>query len=81
MSLPLARRIAINFIHFYQTTFSPDHGPLRCLFPEGVCVHRETCSDYGKRIIAECGVLRGTLRTAWRILCCRESSERHIRAS
>jgi putative membrane protein insertion efficiency factor len=33
-------------IRLYQRTLSPDHGPLRAVFPAGVCRHEPTCSEY-----------------------------------
>ena len=30
----------------YQHTLSPDHGPLKALYPHGFCRHQPTCSDY-----------------------------------
>ena len=67
----LHRRIAIGFINIYQHTLSPDHGPLRRFFPNGCCYFEETCSDFGKRIIATEGILRGTPKLIRRIVSCR----------
>ncbi len=67
----LPRTLARALITVYQKTISPDHGPLRRFFPGGVCVHAETCSEYGKRVIAEEGVFRGSLMTLRRIVQCR----------
>lgn len=69
--MPLPRRIAISLISVYQKTLSLDHGPLRRLFPDGMCVHRETCSEYGKRMIAERGLWKGSFMTLGRIVRCR----------
>lgn len=30
----------------YRATLSPDHGPLKVLFPFGYCRHHPTCSTY-----------------------------------
>ncbi len=43
----LPATVSILFIHLYQKTLSPDHGPLRHLFPYGFCRHEPTCSEYG----------------------------------
>ncbi len=68
----LARSAAIGLITLYQHTLSPDHGPLRRLFPRGVCVHREeTCSVYGKRVIREHGARRGIAMVVKRVWGCR----------
>jgi len=36
----------IGAIVVYQKTLSPDHGPLKLLFPDGVCRFQPTCSQY-----------------------------------
>ena len=36
----------IGAIVVYQKTLSPDHGPLKPLFPAGVCRFTPTCSQY-----------------------------------
>lgn len=64
------RRVAIALIRVYQATLSPDHGPLKVLFPYGCCIHSETCSMYGKRVIIEDGVVIGSWKTLKRILTC-----------
>ncbi|MDP3997230.1 MAG: membrane protein insertion efficiency factor YidD [bacterium] len=49
MSSPFSPRLvclAIKIIRLYQRTLSPDHGPLRLLFPSGVCRFQPTCSQY-----------------------------------
>lgn len=35
-----------RLLRWYQRTFSPDHSPLRILFPYGVCRYEPTCSQY-----------------------------------
>ena len=57
-------------ITLYQRTLSPDHGPLKSLYPYGYCRHEPTCSEYGKRIILERGVLIGTPLLCWRLIFC-----------
>jgi hypothetical protein len=64
------KRSLIAIIELYQQTLSPDHGPLRHLYTYGYCRHEPTCSEYGKRIIAERGVIIGTPLLLWRILHC-----------
>ncbi len=68
--LLLPRRLAILLIDVYQATLSPDHGPLKGLHPYGFCRHEPTCSEYGKRIIRERGLLIGGLLTLGRLLSC-----------
>lgn len=41
----------IGLVHLYRVTLSPDHGPLRHLFPYGYCRHELTCSSYALQIL------------------------------
>lgn len=41
----------VGGIILYQRTLSPDHGPLRWLFPSGVCRYHPTCSEYFKEAV------------------------------
>lgn len=36
----------MGLIWVYRKTLSPDHGPMRHLFPYGFCRHHPTCSSY-----------------------------------
>ncbi|MBM3231614.1 membrane protein insertion efficiency factor YidD [Candidatus Peregrinibacteria bacterium] len=64
------RLIALQLIRLYQATLSPDHGPLRHLYPYGVCRHEPTCSEYGKNVIGNRGLAIGGVLTLKRILIC-----------
>lgn len=66
----LPRNILIGMIDLYQMTLSPDHGPLRHMHPYGFCRHEPTCSEYGKRVLCEYGVIVGTVLIAGRVLSC-----------
>lgn len=68
------RRIAILLIEIYQRTLSPDHGPLRHIFPGGYCKYTPTCSDYTKEAIKKYGVIKGSLKGFYRILRCNPCS-------
>jgi len=57
-------------IDLYQATLSPDHGPLKDLHPNGFCRHEPTCSEYGKYVIQDRGVIIGATMTAKRLLSC-----------
>ncbi len=57
-------------IRLYQKTLSLDHGPLSRFFPHGYCRFNPTCSQYGYEAIEKYGLLRGTIKTVWRILRC-----------
>jgi uncharacterized protein len=63
-------RLLDLLLALYQRTLSPDHGPLAVFFPFGVCRYQPTCSQYARTVIKERGMLRGMVRTAWRILRC-----------
>lgn len=67
--------IPILFIRAYQKTLSPDHGPLKRLFPYGYCRFHPTCSDYGAEAYRQHGFFRGTALTAWRVCRCNPFSE------
>ena len=64
------KNIVIFFIKIYQKTISPDHGPLKGIFPYGYCRFTPTCSQYGIDAIKRYGVIKGGAKTIWRILRC-----------
>lgn len=64
------RKLLIFLIGLYQQTLSPDHGPLKDLYPYGYCRHEPTCSEYSKQVIASRGALIGSLLTIKRVLSC-----------
>lgn len=51
----ISKKIVLRLIGFYQLTLSPDHGPLRALWPNGVCRFEETCSSYTKKMVEQDG--------------------------
>lgn len=55
-------RLAIGMVRFYQRFLS-------CLKPP-TCRFYPTCSEYGLQAIAHCGLIRGSLLAAWRLLRC-----------
>lgn len=57
-------------IRVYQMIASPDHGPLRFLFPYGVCRYRPTCSEYAIQAVDEHGIIRGLWMAQGRIFRC-----------
>ena len=63
-----------GLIRLYQKTLSPDHGPLKRLFPEGYCKFAPSCSEYTRLAIEKNGVIVGSLRGAWRVLRCNPCS-------
>lgn len=57
-------------IRLYQKTLSPDHGPLKNLFPHGYCRFYPTCSEYSYQIIKKRGLIIGLPKSLWRIIRC-----------
>ncbi|MEK7591487.1 MAG: membrane protein insertion efficiency factor YidD [Patescibacteria group bacterium] len=79
----IPRSLLVGMLKGYQATLSPDHGPLKYLYPYGFCRHEPTCSEYAKRGIDERGALKGSLMSFKRILTCnpwKKPSERKIRS-
>ncbi len=66
----IPRKLLVILIELYQRTLSPDHGVLRGMFPYGYCRFDPTCSEFGKRVIAEHGVLIGIPLLLKRLLSC-----------
>jgi len=66
----LPRKVISLLIGLYQRTLSPDHGPLKHLFPYGYCRHEPTCSEYGKRVLLKRGVFIGGVLLIARLLTC-----------
>ncbi len=64
------KQLAVGAIWLYQRTLSPDHGPLRPLFPNGYCKYDPTCSEYARQAVFRHGALRGILLGVARILRC-----------
>lgn len=60
--------LALSWI--YQRTISFDHGPLRKITGAPRCKFYPTCSEYARGALLKHGVLRGTAKTAWRLLRC-----------
>ena len=65
-------RIPVLFlIRVYQKLLSPDHSFwAKRVKPHGYCRFFPTCSEYGHNSIQKYGVIRGGLKTVWRILRC-----------
>lgn len=61
------KKIFISLIKFYQKIFSP-------LFPPS-CRYYPTCSEYSAQAISKHGVLKGLIKTTWRILRCNPFSK------
>ncbi len=65
-------RIPVLFlIRIYQKFLSPDHSFwAKRIKPHGYCRFFPTCSEYGHDAIQKYGVVRGGMRTVWRIMRC-----------
>ncbi len=60
----------IFLIKLYQKTLSPDHGVFKHRYVHGFCRFYPTCSDYSIQAISKYGIIKGGLKSAWRILRC-----------
>ncbi len=60
----------LMLIKLYQKTLSPDHGLLKGLFPYGYCKFQPSCSEYGYQAIKKYGLMRGGIKSIWRICRC-----------
>ncbi len=63
-------KIAVSLIKLYQKTLSFDHGPLKQHYPHGFCRFYPTCSQYGVEAIEKYGIVKGGIKTMWRIIRC-----------
>jgi uncharacterized protein len=66
----ILKKTIIKVIKVYQKTLSFDHGPFHVLYPQGFCRFNPSCSQYGIDAIEKYGIIKGGLKTAWRILRC-----------
>jgi len=64
------RGFVLKLIRIYQKTLSFDHGIFKSLFPNGYCRFHPTCSEYGYQAIEKYGVIKGGLKTIWRVMRC-----------
>jgi hypothetical protein len=71
----LPRTVLGGLIRAYQATLSPDHGPLKTLYPYGYCRFHPSCSEYGRVAVARHGVVRGSWLLVWRTIRCHPWSE------
>jgi uncharacterized protein len=61
------RKIFVSLIKVYQKILSP-------LFPPS-CRYYPTCSEYSTQAITKYGVLKGLIKSTWRILRCNPFSK------
>jgi len=62
--------LAVWSIKLYQKTLSLDHGPLKQYYPHGFCRFYPTCSQYGVESIQKYGIIKGGIKTMWRVMRC-----------
>jgi len=62
--------LIIKIIKIYQKTLSFDHGMMKIFFPYGFCRFRPTCSNYAIQSIKKYGIIKGGIKTIWRLLRC-----------
>lgn len=68
--LGIPKFVTLKTIRFYQKLFSPDHGPLKALYPHGYCKFSPSCSQYTYEAVEKLGIIRGLILGAWRITRC-----------
>lgn len=66
----LPATISVLLVRTYQHTLSPDHGPLRHLYPYGYCRHQPTCSEYAIETLQKKRYPLAILLIIRRILSC-----------
>ncbi len=64
------RYIAVKLIKIYQKTLSFDHGFLKFFYPNGFCRFSPTCSEYSVQAILKYGIIKGGIKSLWRVLRC-----------
>ncbi|PIV51944.1 membrane protein insertion efficiency factor YidD [Candidatus Falkowbacteria bacterium CG_4_9_14_3_um_filter_36_9] len=62
--------LAIKLIKIYQKIFSFDHSRLKVLYPYGFCRFQPTCSEYAIASLGKYGLIKGGLKSIWRVLRC-----------
>ncbi|MCK4540038.1 membrane protein insertion efficiency factor YidD [Candidatus Parcubacteria bacterium] len=64
------KNFLIKIIKIYQKTLSPDHGFFRFLHPFGFCRFFPTCSEYSIQAFKKHGIIKGLIKSIWRIIRC-----------
>jgi len=62
--------IVVFFIKIYQKTLSFDHGLMKIFRPYGSCRYFPSCSEYSINALTKYGLIKGSLKTIWRVLRC-----------
>lgn len=66
----LPATVFVGLVRVYQRTLSPDHGPLRYLYPYGFCRHEPTCSAYAIEEFKTEQFLKAVWHVIKRVLSC-----------
>jgi uncharacterized protein len=72
------KTFVITLIKLYQKTLSLDHGWFRARYPHGFCRFYPSCSDYGIEAVSNHGVIKGLIKTLFRIIRCNPWTQPHI---
>jgi len=64
------RYLLIKIIKVYQRILSFDYGIFKFFYPHGFCRFKPSCSDYAIAAIEKYGVIKGGVKTLWRVLRC-----------
>jgi uncharacterized protein len=64
------RYLVVSLIKLYQKTLSPDHGPLKNVFPYGFCRFKPSCSQYSLEAVRKYGIFKGGYLAIKRIMKC-----------
>ncbi len=64
------KSLILTAILVYQRTLSPDHGPIKVLFPQGFCRFYPSCSAYGYESIRRFGAPKGSYLAMKRLFRC-----------
>ncbi len=62
--------IITSIIKIYQKTLSFDHGLMKIFRPYGSCRYYPSCSEYAINALNKYGLIKGGLKSTWRILRC-----------
>jgi putative membrane protein insertion efficiency factor len=68
-------KLALKLIRLYQKTLSPDHGPVKGLYPYGFCRFYPSCSEYSYQAIGRFGLFIGCYLGFRRLLKCNPFSQ------
>jgi len=73
---PWPKTLVLRLIRLYQKTISPDHGWFSSLYyPAGYCKFQPSCSEYACQAIEKYGLIKGGIKSVWRVLRCNPLSK------